>query len=99
MYLIHRQASDNKWRTLQPKGPLEPIQMDKKTNRAIIDSLNINHYIFLTRKDILGQAISNAIAQQTGPFISLNGKPNKKPTYSAEQIKGRIKFAITISKQ
>ena len=49
----------------------------KKTNSAIIDSLNINHYIFLTRKDILGQAISNAIAQQTGSFIRLSGKPKK----------------------
>ena len=71
----------------------------KKTNSTIIDSLKINHYIYLTRKDILGQAISNTIAQQTGSFISLSGKSTKKPAYSAEQIKERIKFAIRITKQ
>ena len=63
----------------------------KESYPAAIDQLNINYYIYLSRKDQLDQAISRVIARQTKSFISLAGTGSKKPVYSRESIKNNYR--------
>lgn len=43
-------------------------------------------YLFLERRDVIGQAVSLAIARQTGQFF-WNDPPQRHPTYNPDQIR------------
>lgn len=61
-----------------------------RNNPKIIEILNIKYYIFLHRKDVLEQAISYEIAQQSGSFISFIQKNKNKLIYNKVKIRNKI---------
>lgn len=52
------------------------------------------YYIILTRKDVLKQAVSLSIAQQTGVWISGQKSINDNPQYNFEQIDSCLRCTI-----
>jgi len=43
-------------------------------------------FVYLTREDVLGQAISHAIAMQTGQWTSFHRAKRKRPVYSFKAV-------------
>lgn len=52
------------------------------------------HFILLSRKDVLGQAISLSIAKQTGVWISGQKPTNENPTFSYTDIDHSLRSSI-----
>lgn len=57
-------------------------QFQRLQSLSVPESIfRIEGYVFLTRKDIVAQAISRVIAHQTGQWISLDPKLPREPVY------------------
>ena len=71
-----------------------PEHFDTRTESNWAKRLPALHYVYLTREDILGQAISLAIARQTHSYASWTARYHD-PIYSTEQIRRCLNFLAT----
>ena len=51
-------------------------------------------FVYLTRDDVLGQAISHALAVQTGQWTSLHASTKKQPVYSFEAVNRSLSLIL-----
>ena len=59
--------------------------------KAMCKMLPNPHFVLLTRQDVMAQAVSLAVARQTGSWISQQGKPAADPEYNFEDIEAGLR--------
>lgn len=85
--IVSRRTSPNGW-----WGTKTHWRQFKRMRALDIPSniLTVRHYVFIRRADILSQAISLVIAQQTNQWISFHTAPCREPVYSRHSISEAI---------
>jgi trehalose 2-sulfotransferase len=68
-----------------------PEHFDKRTETCWAESLPQLHYVHMVREDIIGQAISLAIARQTGSYMKETPESHE-PVYDQAQILNCLRF-------
>lgn len=59
--------------------------------KAMCDMLPNPHFVLLTREDVMAQAVSLAVAKQTGAWISGQGKITTDPDYRFDDIEAGLR--------
>ena len=59
--------------------------------KAMCDLLPNPHFVLLTREDVMAQAVSLAVAKQTGAWISEQGKPVSDPDFRFDDIEAGLR--------
>jgi trehalose 2-sulfotransferase len=68
-----------------------PEHFDRRTETCWAESLPQLHYVHMVREDIIGQAISLAIARQTGSYMKETPE-SREPIYDRTQILNCLRF-------